>query len=85
MNTNDLPVIIQQAPAAAWHGFTMGHAFVAAIAGWVTHTNWPKVVHAGSWVAERGGCWGIARALIVGKAQGNSQLPIADSQAPIAK
>ena len=65
--TNDLAQLAQQVPAAAWHGITMLHALIVVIAGWITHANWPKIIAGGSWVAEHGGCWGIARALLCGK------------------
>ena len=78
METNRLAQLAQQMPAAAWHGITMFHALVAVIAGWATHANWGHIVEAGTWIAEHGGCLGIARALMLGKA------PVANSQAPIA-
>ena len=65
--TNDLAQLAQQMPAAAWHGITMMHALVVVIMGWVTHANWPHIIAAGTWVAEHGGCLGVARALLFGK------------------
>ena len=73
--TNDLSQLSQLAPQA-WHGLTMAHAFVLAVAGWVTHTNWPKVVQAGTWIAQHGGVVGIGRALLLGTS------PIADRPSP---
>ena len=66
MRTNDLMQLIQQSPVAAWHGLTMVHASVAIAAGWATHANWPRIIQAGTWIAQHGGVWGIVRAIASG-------------------
>lgn len=74
MNTNSLTQLIQS--PAAWHGLTMAHAFVLAVAAWITHANWPRIMAAGSWIASHGGVIGILAALLKGqRASGQTSKP----------